>query len=113
MGVFDSHFSFHIQMNKSKNNISKSANLIILLCQLLNAGSCFAGADATFDETAIKLRDWSEGSLGTSLGLGSLTIGIVTGIIRNSLMPAALGMGGVIIKHYLPAVIDSALTAVV
>ncbi len=61
----------------------------------------------------MKLRDWSEGSLGTSLGLGSLTIGLATGIIRNSLMPAALGMGGAIIKHYLPAVIELAFTALV
>lgn len=112
MGVFDSHFYLH-QMNKSNVPQKVSFSFLILVLQLLNSPFCFGGADASFDETAVKLRDWCEGSLGTAVGLASLIIGITAGIARSSLMPAALGMGGAIMKHYLPAVIDSVFTALI
>lgn len=112
MGVIDSHFYLH-HMNKPNVPIKVSFSFLILILPLLSSPFCFGGTDATFDETAVTLRDWSEGSLGTAVGLASLIIGITAGIARSSLMPAALGMGGAIIKHYLPAVIDSVFTALI
>lgn len=112
MGVFDSHF-YLIQMNKPKLPIKVSFSFLILILPLLNSPFCFGGTDATFDETAATLRDWSEGSLGTAVGLSSLIIGIAAGIARSSLMPAGLGIGGAIMKHYLPVVIDSVFSALI
>ncbi len=100
-------------MNKPNVPIKVSFSFLILILPLLNSPFCFGGTDATFDETAVTLRDWSEGSLGTAVGLASLIIGITAVIARSSLMPAALGMGGAIIKHYRPAVIDSVFTALI
>lgn len=72
-----------------------------------------AGTDTTFDDINTMMSDWSTGSLGKTLALATFVVGIGMGVVRQSVMAAAVGVGSALVMNYGPAVIDATFTALI
>lgn len=64
-----------------------------------------ATGDATFDQIVTTLQDWAEGSLGRTISLAMLIVGIATGIVRQSVIAAVAGVAGALVMAYGPQVL--------
>jgi conjugal transfer pilus assembly protein TraA len=64
-----------------------------------------------FDDIWITLTDWVEGTLGRIIAAGIVVVGIVAGIVRQSLMAFAIGIGGGMGLYNTPTIIEEILTA--
>lgn len=71
----------------------------------------YAGADPTFDDVWTTLRDWAQGSLGKVLAGGFVMTGLAAGIVRQSLMSFATGVGGGVGVYVAPDVIEEIVQA--
>ena len=68
----------------------------------------FAGTGGTeFSDAVDLLMEWSEGGLGKLIALGTFVVGMAIGIVRQSLMAAAVGIGMGLAVKTGPTVIDS------
>jgi len=75
------------------------------------AGSASAASsDATFGDIVTTLRDWAEGSLGRTIALAMLIVGIATGIVRQSVIAAVAGVAGALVMAYGPTVLEGIFT---
>lgn len=79
----------------------------------LSIGAAHAGTDTTFDDISTMISDWAKGSLGKTLALATFVVGIGMGVIRQSVMAAAVGIGSALVLNYGPAVIDTTFTALI
>lgn len=79
----------------------------------LSIGAAHAGTDTTFDDISLMIADWSKGSLGKTLALATFVVGIGMGVIRQSVMAAAVGVGSALVLNYGPGVIDTTFTALI
>lgn len=70
-------------------------------------------ADTTFNDIVTKLTDWAEGSLGKTISLAMLVVGIAAGIVRQSVMAAVAGVAGALVMSYGPAVLTGIFTATI
>ena len=98
--------------------MSKESNRVILLLALVIgtfwAGTVFAGsAGLEFSTIYGTLTDWCTGTFGKMLAVGFFMVGITMGIIRQSLMAIALGIGAALALNYLPGIIDTLVTGVI
>lgn len=66
--------------------------------------------DATFGDIVTTLRDWAEGSLGRTIALAMLIVGIATGIVRQSVIAAVAGVSGALVMAYGPTVLEGIFT---
>ena len=72
----------------------------------------FAGTGGgEFDDIWITMSDWVEGTLGRIIAAGIVIVGIVAGIVRQSLMAFAIGIGGGMGLYNTPTIIEEILTA--
>jgi conjugal transfer pilus assembly protein TraA len=72
----------------------------------------FAGTGGgEFDDIWITMTDWVEGTLGRIIAAGIVIVGIVAGIVRQSLMAFAIGIGGGMGLYNTPTIIEEILTA--
>ncbi len=55
-------------------------------------------------------KDWSEGYLGRLVSMGLFLVGSAIGVVRQSLMAAATGVGSAIMVQYTPTIIESIVT---
>lgn len=79
---------------------------------LLASGAVMAGTDATFQTVADTLKNWSEGSLGTTVAIGTLVVGLATAIVRQSLMPAAVAAGVAVTANWGPGILSGMFSAI-
>lgn len=64
-----------------------------------------------FDTIWLTLTDWMQGTLGRVVSGAMVLVGIVGGIIRQSVMAFATGVGGGIGLYNTPKVIEAIMTA--
>ena len=71
-----------------------------------------AGSDDTFDDWVTEMSGWLQGSLGKGVSIAFVLVGIVMGVVRQSLMAFAIGVGAALGLNYTPDVISGMFTAV-
>jgi len=88
------------------------ATVLTLSLTLLGVRMVMAGTGGTeFTEIYMMLQGWTQGFLGKTIALGCFLTGMAIGIVRQSLMSIALGVGGGMAVYYTPNIIDSIVTA--
>ncbi len=86
--------------------------LLLAVIVLAYSLPVFAGVGGVeFQDIYELFRDWCTGYLGRALSLGLFLVGIAMGIVRQSLMAAATGVGSAIMVQYTPNLIESIATA--
>lgn len=66
---------------------------LVVTAAALATTAAFAGADTTFSGPATQLTSWLQGSMGKLFAVGSLCVGLGIGIVKQSIMSAAVGTG--------------------
>ncbi|UJJ60575.1 TraA family conjugative transfer protein [Rhodanobacter denitrificans] len=81
--------------------------LILLLC--IASATAFAGTGdgAEFDDIYAKIRGWLEGTLGKVMAVSAFGVGMGVGIVKQSLMALAIGIGFAAVLAYAPKIIDT------
>lgn len=72
-----------------------------------------AGADNTFDAASTFLNTSLTGSLGKTFALGSLAVGLGVGIVKQSVMAVAIGVGMALVSSIGPGILTGMFTAVI
>lgn len=104
-----------VRMQKNKklqraNELVQRYGLLVALLTLVS-GIAFAGNQgAEFDTIYQMVRGWLEGTLGKVLAMGAFGIGMAVGIVKQSLMALAIGIGFAVVLAYAPAIIDAIFT---
>ncbi|MEQ9151895.1 MAG: TraA family conjugative transfer protein [Parvibaculum sp.] len=88
-----------------------AVGLVAVTALVLVPDHAHAGADPTFDDVWTTLRDWAQGSLGKVLAGGFVMTGLAAGIVRQSLMSFATGVGGGVGVYVAPDVIEEIVQA--
>lgn len=79
---------------------------------LAMAGSAYAGTGGTeFDSIWTTVKDWTQGTLGRIIAGSMILVGIIAGVIRQSLMAFAVGIGGGVGLYNSPTIIENIMTA--
>jgi conjugal transfer pilus assembly protein TraA len=100
-----------------KKNVSLSSQqwmmlgfVFALLCLIPIAA--MAGTGGTeFDDIWDTLVDWSQGTLGRIIAGSMILVGIIAGVVRQSLMAFAVGIGGAIGLYNFGTVIEAVMSA--
>ncbi|NAX35470.1 pili assembly chaperone [Vibrio sp. V27_P1S3P104] len=71
-----------------------------------------AGTDNTFGSWVDQMTDWVEGSLGKGIAISFVIVGIIMGVVRQSLMAFAIGVGAALGLIYAPGIINNMFSAV-
>ncbi len=102
---------------KCNTEAQPSANTWLLLGALalvamVTTPDAFAGTGGTeFDDVWDTLTDWTQGTLGRIISGGMIVVGLVAGIVRQSLMAFAIGIGGGMGLYNTSTVLESIMTA--
>ena len=84
---------------------------IALVALALIVGAAFAASTGTPSGTTevAKISTWiqemTEGAMGTVFALGTLAVGLATGIVRQTLMPVAVAVGMAATAKWGPAIL--------
>lgn len=98
-------------VQKNKQRYAKAA---ILACALIASQSALAGTGGdSFDTIWVTLTDWMQGTLGRVIAGSMVLVGIVGGIVRQSIMSFATGVGGGIGLYNTPTIIESIMSATI
>ncbi|NLC21312.1 MAG: hypothetical protein GX771_05280 [Halomonadaceae bacterium] len=92
-----------------ENSLSKRAAAIMVAMLPVIALAGTGGSE--FDDIWITLSDWVEGTLGRVIAAGIVVVGIVAGIVRQSLMAFAIGIGGGMGLYNTPTIIEEIMSA--
>ena len=92
--------------------ISMLFKKMMVVCLAMFPVLAFAGTGGTeFDEIWITLSDWVEGTLGRIVAAAIVVVGIVAGIVRQSLMAFAIGIAGGMGLYNAPGIIEEVMSA--
>jgi len=95
-----------------KHELIKEGLFVATGLFLVWASAAWAGTGGTeFTDLYTTLQGWSQGYLGKTLAIGSFIIGMGIGIVQQSLMAIALGIGAGMAVQYTPDIIESMVTA--
>jgi conjugal transfer pilus assembly protein TraA len=93
-----------------KNIMSKI--FLALGVSALVAGAVHAGTSSTeFDAVYTTLVGWAQGSLGKVAALSMILVGIVAGVVRQSLMAFVVGIAAGLGLYTAPAIVDGIVSA--
>jgi conjugal transfer pilus assembly protein TraA len=74
--------------------------------------SAFAGTGGTeFDAIWTTISDWMQGTLGRIIAGSMILVGLIAGVVRQSLMAFAVGIGGGIGLFSTPGIVNNVMTA--
>lgn len=97
-----------------KKSISKFDTRFVLISVLaLSAMAAIAGADNTFLDSTTFLENALTGSLGKTFALGSLAVGLGVGIVKQSVMAVAIGVGMALVSSIGPGILTGMFSAVI
>ncbi len=87
----------------------------LLGCALfLGASAAFAAnGDTDFQDLYTKLEGWSQGTLGRSISLMFLLVGLGVGVIRGSIMGAVVCVAAAMALFIGPQIIDNIFTGLI
>lgn len=101
-----------------KNKISSAAarvsaikTKLIIASLLLHAQIASAGDVQAFDDLYTQLTGWAQGSLGKSIAIIFLLVGLLFGLAKGSLYAAVVSIACGLALMIAPSVIDSIFTA--
>lgn len=93
-------------------NLKQKATLATVL--MASIGAAHAGNGGTeFNNLSTMLRNWSEGGLGLALALAAFIIGLAVGLVKQTVMPAIVGIGVALFASMGPGIIAAMFTATV
>lgn len=85
---------------------------IVALAFGLMAGSVIAGQGGDeFSAVYDTLVDWSQGTLGRIIAIAMILVGLVAGVVRQSIMAVVIGVAGGMALYNAPTVIEAIMTA--
>lgn len=97
---------------KSKKNISLFISLSVIA--LFSASAAIAGTAGTeFVQLYDLLEGWTTGMLGKSIALAAFLVGMGFSVVKQSLVPVAIGIGAAAALAYTPEVLSGIITAVI
>lgn len=89
--------------------------VLVATVLLLMAGTALAAGDTTFGTAATgpvgTLTAWLTGSMGKMFAIGALAVGLAIGIVKQSVMSVAIGVGIALAASAGPAVLAAIFTA--
>ena len=97
-------------MNREKNNRNIQFMAVVALMVASQFALAGTGGDS-FDTIWVTLTDWMQGTLGRVVAGSMVLVGIVAGIVRQSIMSFATGVGGGVGLYNTPTIIESIMTA--
>jgi len=101
-----------LSQEQAKKFMFMVAVLAIAALMLALPETAMAGTDGDeFDEVWLKIKDWTQGSLGRVAAGTMILVGIIGGIARQSMMAFALGAGSGMGLAYSPDVIEKLVSA--
>lgn len=85
--------------------------LVAVPCALA-ASQAMAGAGGTeFTQVHDQISGWANGTLGKTMGIAGLLVGLGVGVIKQSVMAAVVGVSMALVAGFGPSVIDGVITA--
>lgn len=102
----------HEETQLMKSKYTKTAGVVAALTALMLPVLAMAGTGGTeFEQIWGTLQDWIEGTLGRIIAAAIVVVGIVAGIVRQSLIAFAIGIGGGMGLYNTPAIIEEIMGA--
>lgn len=99
-------------MKISRSNENAVLNYAVAVSLMLCATLASAGAGGTeFTQIYDQLSGWVNGTLGKTIGVASLLVGLGIGVIKQSVMAAVVGVSISLVAGFGPDVIDGVITA--
>ena len=96
-----------------KNSIAYRDSAVALAVVLALASTMtLAGSDSTFSTATTWLNSTLTGSLGKTFALGSLGVGLGIGIVKQSVMSVAVGVGMALTASIGPGILSGIFSAV-
>lgn len=88
---------------------------VILMVALVNEAlaTTASGTGATdFQEVHDRITAWTTGIMGKTISIGMVLIGIIMGMVRQSLVAFVIGIGAALGLNYTPTLINNVFSAV-
>lgn len=96
---------------KQKQNVAKTMALVAMSALAANAMAAQTGQE--FRGISTMLSGWTTGGLGLTLALAAFVIGLAVGIMKQTIMPAVVGIGVALAATLGPGIIQAMFTAVI
>jgi len=102
--------------NQFKFEFATKRNLVLFsllaTCLLMATSIAYAGGGGMeFEDVWMEIKDWSQGTLGRIIAGAMILVGLVGGIVRQSLIALAIGIGGGLGVYNAPEIIESIVGA--
>lgn len=102
-------------MYKTNNNyflLKADAAVVLIALAAVASMAAMAGSDTVFSSASTFLQTSLTGSLGKTFALGSLAVGLGVGIVKQSVMAVAIGVGMALVSSIGPGILTGMFTAV-
>lgn len=94
----------------SKQRMMVTAGVVLVAA--LAAGSAMAGSGGDeFSTVYDTLVEWTQGTLGRIISIAMILVGLVAGVVRQSIMALVVGLAGGMGLYNAPTVIEAVMTA--
>lgn len=100
-----------MNIQKFRNNAVKATAIAAMATVSNYAMAAQTGQE--FQSLSTMLKGWAEGYLGLALALAAFVIGLAIGLMKQTIMPAVVGIGVGLAATMGPAIIGSFFTAVI
>ena len=104
-----------MQMSMTPSQVRRTKDVMkfgVALMLTVTESNALAGTGGdSFDSIWVTLTDWMQGTLGRVVAGSMVLVGIVSGIVRQSIMSFATGVGGGVGLYNTPTIIESIMTA--
>ncbi len=100
------------QIKIASMNVMVILSLFILMaiCNEAFAVTSGDGAD-DFKDVYTRITAWTTGVMGKTISVGMVLIGIIMGMVRQSLVAFVIGIGAALGLNYTPTLIDNVFAA--
>lgn len=110
--MFVKHLSTHLNQFKKANDFVPIVMAALLIAAVVAPMQASAGAGGTeFTQVYDQLTGWSNGTLGKTLGLAALLVGLGVGVIKQSVIAAVVGIAMALTAGFGPGVIDGVISS--